>query len=180
MQAIFSCGLALLLFFKSCSKPDLKEKVLKMKDMSELATSEFTFSKVIKASDDQTWYKFGGRKILFTCEAIVKAGVDISQLKAEDVSVAEDGKVTLRMPKAKIILTNIDPAKIKEVYRDVSFSRNDFSTEEIDGLLRQAQMNIDSTVQHSGILEDAEKNAKDIIGSWLTQNGMSNHEIILN
>jgi hypothetical protein len=171
--------LLLLSLAFSCKQPDPKEKVLKLRDMAELATVEYSFSKVIKASDDQTWYKMGSRKILFTCEAIAKAGVDLSQLKESDVSIDQNGKINLKLPKGKMILVNIDPDKIREAYRDVNFTRNNFTNQEKEVLLQQAQVNIDSLVAHSGIIEAAEKNAKEIISSWLVQNGLENHEIIL-
>jgi hypothetical protein len=163
----------------ACKSPDPKEKVLRLRDMAELATVEYHFTKVIKAADDQTWYKMGSRKILFTCEAKAKAGVDLSQLKETDIAIDQEGRITLKLPKGKMILIDIDPNKIKEEYREVSFSRNDFSVEEKEQLLKKAQSNIDSLVAQSGIIEAAEKNARDVIDSWLNQNGLSNHEIVL-
>jgi hypothetical protein len=163
----------------ACNPPDPKEKVLRLRDMAELATVEYHFTKVIKASDDQTWYKMGSRKILFTCEAKAKAGVDLSQLKESDVSIDKEGHITIKLPKGKMILIDIDPNKIKEEYREVSFSRNEFSVQEKEELLKKAQLNIDSLVAHSGIIEAAEKNARDVIDSWLNQNGLANHEIVL-
>ena len=54
------------LFLFSCNKkqaqPDLSQLILSLKETGELLTAEYTLTKVIRASDDATWYKIGDRK----------------------------------------------------------------------------------------------------------------------
>jgi hypothetical protein len=175
---IASC---LLLLAVSCqpNPEELKEKVLKIKDMSELGTVEYTVTKMIRASDDKTWYKFGSRKILFSCEARIKAGVDLSQVKPQDVKLEKD-KLTLNLPKAKIIYITIAPDKIKEEYKDVSIVRSNFSNAEKDNLLVQGEKNIQEMVPSLGILETAEKNTRELLTSWLRQCDFKTVEITFN
>jgi hypothetical protein len=66
--------------------PD-KQQVLTIREMGSLATTEYTITKLVKASDDKTWYKIGDRKILISCRATIKAGVDLSKLTANDIDI---------------------------------------------------------------------------------------------
>ena len=74
----------------ACKKKSSINEVFALREMSELATVEYMVTKIIRASDDQTWYKIGDRKILMSCEASVKAGIDMSAIKEENISI--DGK----------------------------------------------------------------------------------------
>ena len=53
--------------------------VNQMKNLSSLGTVEYSFSKIIATSDDQ-WFSLGDRKILMTCKAYLKAGVDFGKI----------------------------------------------------------------------------------------------------
>ena len=56
-----------------------------MKEMSDLGTVEYKFTKILKAEDDATWYKVGARKMLINSKAYVKAGVEFSQIIVESI-----------------------------------------------------------------------------------------------
>ncbi len=65
--------------------PTPAETVATLQEIQELATVEYTISKVVKASDNKTWYKIGDRKILITCEATVKAGIDMKDITEKSI-----------------------------------------------------------------------------------------------
>lgn len=165
--------------FSACKEKriPIEDQILKIKEMSQLGTVEYTVTKVISASDNQTWFKVGDRKILFSCEGTIKAGIDLSSLSAKDIQTDGD-KVTLTLPHAKLIYLNIEPNSIKEVYSSVSILRSSFDVEEKNGLLVQGQKNIEKSVDSIGILQDAEKNAKHLIEAWLSPLNLSNINII--
>jgi hypothetical protein len=167
------------LFTISCSnkEKETKKRVLMIKDLAELGTVEYNISKVIRVSDDQTWYKFGNRKILFSCEAILKAGVDLSKLTENDITF-ENNEITIRLPKAKLLYLNMAPDKIEEEYNEVSFTRFSFTNEEKDGFLVQGEKSILEAIPSIGILEAAEKNAKQLFASWLAQSNFNSVNII--
>ena len=86
MQSCFlkeiGCVLLLLLFFTSCNKKEEQlQQVLALRQMSDLATVEYVVTKIIKASDNKTWYKLGDRKILMSCKATLTAGIDLAAIK---------------------------------------------------------------------------------------------------
>lgn len=71
--------LLILLIASGCSKNQQQKEILfSLREMSDLATVEYTITKIIKANDNKTWFKIGERKILMSCEAHIKAGVDMS------------------------------------------------------------------------------------------------------
>lgn len=153
------------------------ERVLKLRELSELGTVQYSVSKIILASDDQTWYKLGDRKVLFSCVASIKAGIDLSKLNEDDV-VFEGEKVTIYLPTAQLISLSMDPEKIKEEYTEVSWTRMNFSTQEKDELLVQGQRNIEEYISESGIMAEAEKSARVLVLSWLKQAGFKEVEVL--
>jgi hypothetical protein len=157
-------GFAMLLF-GACrpATPPASGIVTALQQMQDLATSEYTLTKVVKASDNQTWYKVGDRKILITCEAKVKAGIDFASMDTRYVS--KNGKsISIQLPPPKIISINIPPEKIQVAYQDIGFFRSSFTIEEQNNLLRQAERQINAKATTLGILEDARANTR----TWLT------------
>lgn len=164
----------LFLFLVSCNKPmeeeNPVEKVIKIKDLNQLGTVEFKVSKIIPAADDLSWYKIGNRKILFSCEAIIKAGIDFSKLKKEDISI-DNKLVSLKLPKAEIIYVKIDHNKIKEEYKEIDWKRSDFTNKEKDELLVLGEKSIKEAIPSMGIIAAAESNAKLFLSSYLKASG---------
>ena len=152
------------------------QQVLGLQKMSDLATAEYVVTKIIKANDNQTWYKIGDRKILMTCKASLTAGIDLSKLTEKDIHI--DGQNTsITLPHAKLLYINIKPEDIKTVYQDVSFFRNNFSAQEKDELAAQAEKQIKSSVGSLGILVTAETNATIFMSDFLQKEGFKNINI---
>ncbi len=114
-----------LLLFSACArKPAPQDIVLQLRELNELATVEYTVSKIVKASDDQTWYKVGDRKILMSCRATVKAGIDLNRLSPSAIRV--DGKkVSIDLPAAQILSVIVRPEEIRTEYEEVGLFRSD-------------------------------------------------------
>ena len=156
----------LLLMLFSCKGEKEKTEVLALKEMSELATVEYIVTKIVRADDNQTWYKVGNRKILMSCEASIKAGIDFSQIGEEDVSI--DGKsISMVLPKAHMISMNIKPEDVRVEYTETGFFRDDFSATERDALLAQGERQINNSVEALGVLAAAETNASLFISNYL-------------
>lgn len=176
LYAMLTLACALLLSLQSCNKPPAEQNpldtIIKIKDLNQLGTVEYKVSKIISGTDDLTWYKIGNRKILFSCEATIKAGIDFSKLKEEDIRV-KDKIVSLKMPKAEIIYVKIDHNNIKEEYKETGFFRDDFSNAEKDALLKLGEESINKALPDMGILKEAEKNATLFIKSFLRSSGFN-------
>ena len=84
-----------------------------MEEMAELGTVEYTITKIIKA-DDNAFYTVGDRKILFSCQSTMKAGISLADFNKENVKVNETEKsVEIVVPKAKVLAFNMPAEKIK-------------------------------------------------------------------
>ena len=152
------------------------QQVLGLQKMNELATAEYVVTKIIKANDNQTWYKIGDRKILMSCKASLAAGIDLSKLSEKDIHISGDN-ISITFPHAKLLYINIKPEDIKTVYQDVSFFRNNFSAQEKDELAAQAEKQIKSSVGSLGILVTAETNATIFMSDFLQKEGFKNINI---
>lgn len=91
-------------------KVDVRSLVVQqVRNVSELTTAVFTMEAVVPASQDAT---FGGlvvgtTKLLYIAYGEVRAGVDLSQLKPEDVQVTDNG-LYLRLPPPQLLDSKID------------------------------------------------------------------------
>src|SRR3954452_22561825 len=121
--------LIFLLIFCGCAKktlPEQKPDILSLKEMGELATVEYTVTKIIKANDNKTWYKPGERKILMSCEAHIKAGIDMSAIN-EHSFVINGKNIQVTLPPPKIVSFSIPPESIKTEYEETGVFRDKFS-----------------------------------------------------
>ena len=155
--------IAFLLLFSACSKKekerDLSSTILAIQQTGKLATAEYTLTRIIRASDDQTWYKLGDRKILMRCEAHLKAGIDLQQLNKNDFDVLGDSSISVTLPHAQLFSVVIPADKIQVAYEDIGLLRDPFSAAEREQLLAQAERQIRNLAASLGILQTAETNA---------------------
>ncbi|MDR1554005.1 MAG: DUF4230 domain-containing protein [Prevotellaceae bacterium] len=174
------CTVLAVLAFASCGQDSkqMEAQVAKLAKLSELGTVEYVVSKVVKANDDATWFKFGDRKILFSCKANLKAGIDLSELAKDSVIVDyKQRAISLVLPKAKILSLNMKPDDIELVYEKTALTRFSYSNAERDMIMAQGEKDIKDKVPEMGILADAEKNAKFFLEAFFSQAGFSIIEI---
>ena len=162
----------LLSLFTGCGKSPKKvamEKFGVVTEMSELGTVEYTIAKIIKASDTK-FYTIGDRKILFSCRATMKAGIDMAEFSKKDVKI-KGKEITITLPQPKVLAFNMPPEQAKLEYEKVGALRFDFTAEDRNNLLRQGEEAILADAANLGILEDAKKNAKMFFEALLAQAG---------
>lgn len=151
----------ILLVISSCGTDDTpvrNSEIYEIRSVGTLSTSEYTVSKIIKLNDKGEWYYWGDRKILISCKAKIKAGVNLNRLAAEDIKV--DGKkITIQLPEPEIISFEMNPDQIKTEMVDVSGFRAEFSQQEKNKILQLGEKSIRKDLQQLNILRDAETNA---------------------
>ena len=180
-KSIIALLVASATLFTGCGKSleELaKEKFSILTEMAEIGTVEYTISKIIKASDTK-FYTIGDRKILFSCSATMKAGVDMTNFSAEQV-VIKDKEITINLPKPRVLSFNMPPEKAKLEYEKVGALRFDFTAEDRNNLLRQGEKDILADAPNLGILEDAEANAKMFFEALLAQVGFEKINVVFN
>jgi hypothetical protein len=173
--------LSLFLTFAICYGCKRKEKeqrniVQEIQQTGMLVTAEYTLQKIVKAADNRTWYKIGERKILMSVEAVVKAGIDLQQIRKEAVSV-RDSVIELQLPAPKIFSVSLPPDKITVQYQEVGFLRSQFSAGEREALLQQAERQIRGLADSLGILQTAQVNAATFLRRLLQGRGFKDVQI---
>jgi hypothetical protein len=139
--------------------------------LSDLVTVKYVLEKVV-ILEDVKWY--GENRVLLLAHGVVKAGIDLKRIKAEDVTIS--GKtISLRLP----------PPQITDAYLD------DKQSQVIDhttGLLRVFDKNLEQTARQNavddirraartdGILDEADKRARLEISLFLHNVGFERIE----
>jgi hypothetical protein len=177
--SIYLLLLALVLASCSPTAKQLEQQVENnLRQLTELGTVEYVVTKIVKANDNATWYKFGDRKIIFTCKAHLKAGIDLSELPKNSIRVDADRKsISLVLPKAKLLSCSMKPDDIHLAYEKTALIRSSFSNAERDDVMTQGEVNIKENIAKLGILTDAENNAKMFLEAFLKQAGYSQIDI---
>lgn len=163
--------MALLLF--ACEEKTAKTDVYQIRNIGQLATTEYTIGKIIKLKDEGPWYKLGDRSLLMSCKAKVKAGIDLSQVSKDDISVNGNG-ITVNLPAAQILSLDMDPNLVKTEMEDVNGLRQPFSQQEKNEALSQGEKSIRANMGSTNILPMAERNAELFVKDFYTQLGFKN------
>jgi Protein of unknown function (DUF4230) len=172
----------LLLFtlssFAACQTAETrKQDVLGLKEMGELATTSYTITKIVKANDNKTWYKIGDRKILISCKATIKAGIDLSKLTDDQIVVSGD-QIKLYLQPPHLISLNMLPNDIKVEHEEIGVFRQGFSNADRDQLLAQAETQIKSSIADLGILKTSEDHTRLFLTKFLQNAGFRDVQII--
>ena len=146
--------------------------------MKQLSLVEYRVSKIIKADDEGAWYKIGDRKILLSCTAYLKAGIDLATFGPDDVDVDWTGKrVSVTIPHATLLSLDMPASEIRQEYDHVTMLRQSFTAEERNALLRQGEKQIRDSVPSLGILEKADENARRFFESVFQKMGFESVEV---
>ena len=146
--------------------------------MKQLSLVEYRVSKIIKADDEGAWYKIGERKILLSCTAYLKAGIDLATFGPDDVDIDWTGKrVSVTIPHATLLSLDMPASEIRQEYDHVTMLRQSFTAEERNALLRQGEKQIRDSVPSLGILEKADENARRFFESVFQKMGFESVEV---
>jgi len=157
-------------------KEEPKANIFSLREMSELATVEYTVTKIIKANDDKTWFKPGERKILMSCEAQIKAGIDMSAIN-EHSFIINGKNIQVTLPSPKIVSFSIPPETIKTEYEETGVFRDKFTAADRNALAVQAEKQIRNNVESLGILQQAKANTGQFVTNFLKRLGYENISI---
>lgn len=160
-------------FISSCgeeTKEPPKADVYEIKNIGLLSTSEYTIGKIIKLTDEGEWYALGDRKILMSCKAKIKAGVDLEKIKEGDITVSGN-TITIVLPPAEMTSFTMDPKLTHTEMESVSGLRQSFSQSEKYKYMKQAEAAIRRDMNDTNILKDAENNAAMFLEDFYEQMG---------
>ena len=129
--------------------------IQQVQTLSDLVTVKYVLEKVV-ILDDIKWY--GENRVLLVAHGIVKAGVDLQEIKPEDVRV-EDKKILLKLPRARITDVYLDDQKTRVVDRSTGLLRA-FDKDLEQNARRQAVDDLRIAARSNRIYEDAEERAR--------------------
>src|SRR5439155_8847743 len=120
--------------------------------------------RVVHISTITQWYELvpnaiAGDELTFFAAGDVIAGIDLSQLKEDDVRREPDGTIVVRLPASQILVTRIDNRESRVLNRKTGlFRRSDMN---LESRARQyAEQGIRSEALNKGILGLASQNAE--------------------
>ena len=82
-----------------------------IQQLSELVTVKYSIQKVVGLKEEKV--PFGSEQVLLMVQASVLGGVDLAALGTNDVRVAADNAVTVKLPMAKVMHVYIDEQQTK-------------------------------------------------------------------
>lgn len=139
-----------------------------IRELSDLVTVEVIEYTTIEQGHDAGFFNFArGDRIFLFAVARIGAGVDLGQIRDEDITVdREANSVRIRLPEAKILYAALDNENTRVYDRDTGiFTRGDRDLESeariaAEAILREQALTV-------GILEHATENAKTTLHAFL-------------
>jgi len=135
--------------------------------LSQLVTVKYVMEKVV-VLEDVKW--FGENRVLLVAHGIVKAGVDFSQLKPEDIKVS-GSNITIRLPPAQIMDTYLDEHQTRVIERTTGLLRM-FDKDLEQSARQRAVDDIRRSARTAGIQKDAEERARAQVKNLFQQVGL--------
>jgi hypothetical protein len=123
--------------------------------LAQLVTVKYIMEKVVVAEDVKV---YGESRVLLVAHGIIKAGVDLSKLKPEDIEISGK-KVVLRLPSAVITDAYLDEQKTQVLEHSTGLLRL-FNKDLQQDARRQGLDEIRRAARNSGIVEDANERAR--------------------
>jgi len=178
--------LAALLICVSCSKKQ-QQAPKSISFPAELVTVEYVVSKAVridraldKDKNAKHWawvdaIKMGDRKIIYSCKAHIKAGIDLKQVSVSDVVKIDSlqKSATVVLPNAKIFALNMLPDESTVEYEKVGALRWSISQTEKNTIQQIGEDKIKEQINGTDILSQAEYRAKIFFESLLKRAGYS-------
>jgi hypothetical protein len=141
--------------------------VRQIQSLARLETAQYTLEKVIAAETGQgALGALFGDKLLFVAHGEVIAGVDLSQLQPNDVTVSPDGRVTIILPAAEVFVSSLNNEKSYVYDRQTGlFTKGDINLESVARQAAEDQLR--QGALEDGILNLAQANANNVIDRLL-------------
>ena len=139
--------------------PDPITIIREVQSLARLETIQYSVEKVITAEINQgVLGPLFGDRLLFVAHGYVIAGVDLSELGADQL-VLEDGTLFVTLPQAEVFVATLDNENSYVYDRETGILRK--SDRDLETTARQiAEEEIESAALEDGILEQAQQNAE--------------------
>jgi hypothetical protein len=129
--------------------------IKQVQPLSQLVTVKYVLEKVINF-EDAKWY--GENRVLLVAHGVVKAGIELDQLKPEDIHISGT-KIRVVLPRPRIMDVYLDDRQTEILERSTGIMR-DFDKDLEQNARREAVEDLRRAATQSGILNDASERAK--------------------
>lgn len=140
---------------------DLTALVTRVRALNRLETASMRVVHVstITQSYELVPNALGGDQLTFLAAGDVIAGIDLSQLRQEDVRREGDGTIVVHLPPSQVLVTRLDNRESRVINRKTGFFRK--ADVHMEGRARQyAEQGIRNEAVNKGILNLASQNAE--------------------
>jgi hypothetical protein len=137
-----------------------------IQSLSDLVTVKYVMEKVVIV-EDAKWY--GESRVLLVAHGIVKAGVDLRQINATHIQLA-DNKIEIQIPPARITDAYLDDRRTEIIERSTGILRQ-FDKDFEQNARRMAVADIRSAAMSGGIINDATTRSKELLVHLFQQLG---------
>jgi hypothetical protein len=145
--------------------------VQQMQTLSDLVTVKYVMEKVV-VLEDVKWY--GESRVLLLAHGIVKAGIDLKRIAAEDVTVSGD-RITIKLPRPQITDAYLDDQQSRVIDHTTGLLRV-FDKDLEQTARANAVDDIRRAAREAGILNDADQRARLELGIFLRDAGFKQVE----
>lgn len=139
--------------------------------LSQLVTVKYVLEKVV-VLEDVKW--FGENRVLLVAHGIVKAGVDLGELRSEDLQVSGTA-ISIRLPPPQVTDAYLDDQQTRVVERSTGLLRM-FDKDLEQNARQNAVSDIRRAARTAGILKDANERAQAQLKSLFLQMGFEQIE----
>lgn len=142
-----------------------------IQDIGELATVEYLYTDVGKFEDSAKWFgkeipfSFMEKSFIVKWDGCIKAGVDISKVKAQVNDATKE--IVVPIPKAEILSHEIDEESMETLNEKNGFF-NKITLEDIREFDIASKKNMEQRAIENGILDRAFDNAKNLISTLIS------------
>lgn len=146
------------------SSPSVVEKI---RQLSRLETVDYSIDKIVEGDRENPYLPsfLVGDKLMLVAHGEVIAGVDLSQLKAGDVSVTGT-VVHVRLPQAQVLTTRIDNGRTRVYSRTTGLLVA--ADPDLETQVRQtAEQQFTQAALSDGVLDKARQNARTSVSALL-------------
>lgn len=169
MRKILIIVTSMLLF--SCQKDQRALVVGKIQSASKLATTEFTIDKIVHGSKVKkiAWViKLNEARFLAYSQVKIKAGIDLTKLKPDDIKISEQS-IEIELPPIEIINFSYPPDKfrIDEEVSDTKKFLNTISIEDQEKFFQDAETDIRNNLEYMGIVQTTQQHTKTMLTGLL-------------
>jgi hypothetical protein len=145
--------------------------VQQVQTLADLVTVKYVLEKVV-ILEDVKWY--GENRVLLLAHGIVKAGIDLKRITADDVTIAGK-KISLRLPSPQITDAYLDDPRSQVIDHTTGLLRA-FDKDLEQAARQNAVDDLRRAARKDGILDEADKRARLELELFLRQTGFEKVE----